>query len=470
MKNFVSTNSKKGLIALIVAVALLIAAISVTVVLVTKKSNNNIYTVIFDYNYDGSISPDEQRIENGGLVSEPEIPHRDGYIFYGWITNPDAEAWSQNPTDLSSFQIFEDFTFYAIWYSDELDEDGDGLSHANELLNKTDAFKYDTDEDGLSDGDEINVYHTNPCETDSDGDGIADGVEIALGINPLNSISDGVTHDTERRLEAVYEDYDDLFELRITSDPNMLSSVSVQTIDNNAISDTTGLISPVFDIQYDKQYNFDSAELVFDYSKADISGINEDDLTFLYINEETGKYEVVSSVVDKEKKIIIAKPTHFSAYVVGNKKTVAELLYLNPSVTNINVDGNTILAYNVALTNFDVKKHGFAFENFTTNDHTGGVCGGFVYVSYLNYIEYLPYKGEDGISMVPGAPPQLWRVPEYNILNDKRYENNKLYIESEYELFAKHTSRHLESHPLKHIIFSFKMIKKHSLGFQESVD
>jgi len=39
----------------------------------------------------------------------------------------------------------------------------------------------DTDGDGLSDGDEVSIYGTNPLEPDTDGDGFDDGWEVARG-------------------------------------------------------------------------------------------------------------------------------------------------------------------------------------------------------------------------------------------------------------------------------------------------
>jgi len=47
----------------------------------------------------------------------------------------------------------------------------------------------DTDGDGLSDVDEINIYHTDPNNPDTDGDGFSDGVEVAHGSDPLDSNS-----------------------------------------------------------------------------------------------------------------------------------------------------------------------------------------------------------------------------------------------------------------------------------------
>lgn len=46
----------------------------------------------------------------------------------------------------------------------------------------------DSDGDGLSDEDEINIYGTDPDNADHDGDGMEDGYEIAWGLDPLNPI------------------------------------------------------------------------------------------------------------------------------------------------------------------------------------------------------------------------------------------------------------------------------------------
>lgn len=39
----------------------------------------------------------------------------------------------------------------------------------------------DTDQDGLTDYDEVRVYHTDPSIADTDGDGFADGDEASQG-------------------------------------------------------------------------------------------------------------------------------------------------------------------------------------------------------------------------------------------------------------------------------------------------
>lgn len=42
----------------------------------------------------------------------------------------------------------------------------------------------DSDEDGLKDWEELQLYGTNPCKQDSDGDGYLDGEEVASGYDP----------------------------------------------------------------------------------------------------------------------------------------------------------------------------------------------------------------------------------------------------------------------------------------------
>ena len=51
----------------------------------------------------------------------------------------------------------------------------------------------DTDGDGLSDAEEINVYGTDPALADTDGDGMDDGDEVLYSLDPLDGDQDGNT-------------------------------------------------------------------------------------------------------------------------------------------------------------------------------------------------------------------------------------------------------------------------------------
>lgn len=148
-----------------------------------------------------------------------------GYLFTGWTGDASGTA---NPL---SVLMDSDKTIAATFAPDTRDDDGDGLTNFQEIVemgtdptkedtdgdgvkDKTDAFPLnpaetlDTDHDGIgdnadpdddgdgySDADEINIHHTNPKRADSDGDGLTDPAEIQThqtNPNLADSDSDGL--------------------------------------------------------------------------------------------------------------------------------------------------------------------------------------------------------------------------------------------------------------------------------------
>ncbi len=75
---------------------------------------------------------------------------------------------------------------------DPSDPDGDGLPTSQEGPLGTNPNDPDTDDDGLSDGAEVNTHGTDPLNPDTDGDGLTDGAEVNVhGTDPLNPDTDG---------------------------------------------------------------------------------------------------------------------------------------------------------------------------------------------------------------------------------------------------------------------------------------
>ncbi len=79
----------------------------------------------------------------------------------------------------------------------DFDSDCDGLAdYIEQLWIFTNPTNFDTDRDGLSDGEELRLdINTNPLVFDTDGDGIGDGEESISGLNPnsLNSDRDALS-------------------------------------------------------------------------------------------------------------------------------------------------------------------------------------------------------------------------------------------------------------------------------------
>ncbi len=79
-----------------------------------------------------------------------------------------------------------------------------------ERVNDDRVFQ-DSDNDGISNYDEVNIYNTDPFTADSDGDGFFDGAEILGGFNPNNSASEAVLVYEEPRTGGYLEE--DIFKV-----------------------------------------------------------------------------------------------------------------------------------------------------------------------------------------------------------------------------------------------------------------
>lgn len=106
-----------------------------------------------------------------------------GYkIYYGTASHSySANIVAGNVTTYTVSGLSDGAIYYfAVTAYDSL---GNESPYSDELM--VNIPKKDSDGDGLSDSDEINIYKTDPYKADTDGDGITDGEEIARGTNPL---------------------------------------------------------------------------------------------------------------------------------------------------------------------------------------------------------------------------------------------------------------------------------------------
>ena len=107
------------------------------------------------------------------------------------IGNGDILSW----VDKNSFPQ----SFYKVMFHRDpsTDDDNDGASNLNEYLSGADPLNPDTDGDGLTDGDELNIYQTDPTLADTDGDRLNDQIEITTNATDNLYITDPTLADTD---------------------------------------------------------------------------------------------------------------------------------------------------------------------------------------------------------------------------------------------------------------------------------
>jgi outer membrane protein OmpA-like peptidoglycan-associated protein len=102
--------------------------------------------------------------------------------FGGRLMNDLTDNWTGSATSSGSGALDwyatgkAGFNFY-VGSSGSDDPDNDGLTNDEEEDLSINPDVADTDGDGLRDGEEVNIYKTDPLKTDSDGDSLKDGEE-----------------------------------------------------------------------------------------------------------------------------------------------------------------------------------------------------------------------------------------------------------------------------------------------------
>lgn len=110
----------------------------------------------------------------------------------------------------------------------DADSDDDGISNIVEIGLGTDPQIRDSDNDGLADGEEVNTYLIDPLLEDSDGDSLTDGFEVRYGLDPLLSYTDGIA-DAERKIEQSISAESPVFRKVNISDSPYEMSISIRT-------------------------------------------------------------------------------------------------------------------------------------------------------------------------------------------------------------------------------------------------
>jgi hypothetical protein len=123
--------------------------------------------------------------------------------------------YSYHATWVNESGIIQSQPFYCDPLSNDTDEDG--LSDYDEVYTYfTNAANMDTDEDALIDFEEVHTYGTVPLDSDTDDDGLSDGFEVNGLYMPLVKISDGVYDEEGTQIKAPKVENVTIY---VTSDP-----------------------------------------------------------------------------------------------------------------------------------------------------------------------------------------------------------------------------------------------------------
>jgi len=200
------------------------------------------------------------------------------------------------------------------------DPDGDGLSNFYEQLNRTDPLSADTDDDGLSDADEILIWTTDPCDADTDDDGLTDGAEVSLGANSQNSAPYPRINDSNGNgvLDGD-EDYwsgerflNETLNLTVFGRGYAIANVSVAEVNYTHLISEEILVSKVYDLGFGDNVSSGTIEIAYDPTYVENASL----LSIYRFDEDLGTFVNVSSTVDSENWVVSCAVAGSAKYAV----------------------------------------------------------------------------------------------------------------------------------------------------------
>ncbi|WP_024860467.1 VWA domain-containing protein [Ruminococcus flavefaciens] len=335
------------------------------------------YTVSFAVNGGSEIA--DQTVAAGNFAVQPKTPVRDGFSFAGWYADQSLSQIYDFDTPVNA-----DTTIYAMWTNEidkngnslpdclesndqTMDTDNDGITDYQEIMFlNTDTRKKDTDGNGVLDKDEdsdndgiININEfkigTNPLKFDTDEDDLTDSEEKAIGTDPLNEDTDGdgASDGWEKTngfdpLNAdqsfVIKKTDGAMSIELECEGKYAAEFEAEQISNVFLNDTIpGYTSPAYDFTLDGN-PFISAKLSFTFDEA----LTDDDKfepVIYYFNEETQELEALETTVSGNTAT--AQLSHFSKYILLNRIAFEKAwqYQIKPREMNYNPDASLDIVF-----------------------------------------------------------------------------------------------------------------------------
>lgn len=223
-----------------------------------------------------------------------------------------------DPTDAYSLD--------SIFSDGEYDSDNDGLNNYNEYLLGTNPLNIDSDYDNLSDGDEVNIYSTDPTNPDTDSDTLFDGDEIALGLNPLfpDSNGNGIPDNEEKFNQSLNYTESDIdapvksVDISFDGTGYINSNTEIVPADTDIYaSSLVGIIGKPF--SFESTSDFESANISFEIDTDSLGIDTLSGLGIVWYDKDFQQFRLLESSYNDNTDIITAEVPHFSIYCVVNR-------------------------------------------------------------------------------------------------------------------------------------------------------
>jgi outer membrane protein assembly factor BamB len=250
-----------------------------------------------------------------------------------------------------------------------LNSDTDELTNLEEFQNSTDPTNDDSDNDGLSDSDEVNLYLSNPINSDSDNDGMPDGWEVTHNFDLLN--------DSDALLDADGDGITNLEEYSELTDPNDATSTPevIETLSfsfEDAVIPTDWVIDETLASSWGVS-NLESSDGDYSIFSSGVSAIsfdgffNGNDLAFdvksacqyngsisVYVDDDLSKQFSFGDTW-QEKKVVIPRGRHTVLFKVENCGVYLDNLKITPllSLFDRGVQSVMVSNQNLYLYNFE---------------------------------------------------------------------------------------------------------------------
>ncbi|MGL5066824.1 MAG: VWA domain-containing protein [Sarcina sp.] len=239
------------------------------------------------------------------------------------------------------------------------DLDKDGLKNTEEIKLGLNPLAEDTDGDGLKDNDEIIKYKTDPLKFDTDSDNLNDGFEVENGLNPnkKDTDKDGLHDDKEEIKQNIDINIEKSEIVKVEVETTGIGDISNEIMIED-IKEIDTLSANVVGlkgnpIEVDPFIDLKQSTIKFTYKESLAKSINPQHLAILKYNEKTGLYDILDKdTVVDEKK----KTVSYKGDINGKYMLVDRNIWYDTWKSNIDYRDPSDAASNY----FDI---GFVVDN-----------------------------------------------------------------------------------------------------------